>query len=176
MRELSLFFNGDSLGWEEFVPVDGLVNANSAQAVKAIQFDVGGKDMHGVIAVRDWNEKVEDIAFIFLVSLRCLSSSFPLRVPSVSVLCPVFVGFFHASRVHLMLCQILAPLLEYLKLFLIVTADFLIFLHNSSQSMHDEDEFLRSRGPVSFKSGTHRARRELQLTELCGSSCDGHGD
>ena len=75
MRELSLFFNGDSLGRKKFVPVDRLINANGAQAVEAVQLDVGGEDMHGVVAIRDWNEKVEDVAFIFLISLQCLSSS-----------------------------------------------------------------------------------------------------
>ena len=33
VRELPLFFNGDVLWWEEFMPIDGLVNANGTQAV-----------------------------------------------------------------------------------------------------------------------------------------------
>ena len=36
MREFSLFFNGDALGWEELVPVDGLVNTDGAQAIEAM--------------------------------------------------------------------------------------------------------------------------------------------
>ena len=155
MREFSLFFNGDVLGWEELMPVDRLVDANGTQAVETIQLDVGGKDMHGVIAIRDWDEEIKDIAFILLVSLQCLSSSLPLCISSVSIFLPVFVGLFQASCMCLVLCQIFASLLEYFKLFLIVVGDFLIFAHNSSQSLCDEEEFLSTQCPVSFESGAH---------------------
>ena len=176
MGEFSLFVDGDALEWEKFVPVDRLIDADSAQAVEAVQLDVGGKDMHGVIAVRDWDEEIKDVAFILFISLRCLSSSLPLYIPPVSVLCPVFVGFFQVSHIRLTLCQFCASLLEYFELFLIVVANFLIFSCNSSQSTCNEDEFLRPRGPVSFKSSTYGARRELQLTELHGSGCNGRRD
>ena len=33
VRELSLFFDGDALWWEELVPVDGFVDADGTQAV-----------------------------------------------------------------------------------------------------------------------------------------------
>ena len=154
MREFSLFINGDSLGWEKFIPVDGLVDANGAQAVEAVQFDVGGKYMHGVVTIRDWDEEIKDISFIFLISLRCLPSSLPLHIPSVSVFSPVLVGFFQASRVHLTLCQVIASLLEDFELFLMVAADFLIFVHNLSQSMCNEEEFLPPWVP-SFESHLH---------------------
>ena len=154
MREFSLFINGDSLGWEKFMPVDGLVDANGAQAVEAVQFDVGGKYMHGVVTVRDWDEEIKDISFIFLISLRCLPSSLPLHIPSVGVFGPVLVGFFQASRVHLTLCQVIASLLEDFELFLMVTANFLIFVHNLSQSMCNEEEFLPPWVP-SFESHLH---------------------
>ena len=176
MREFSLVFDGDALGWEKLVPVDGLVNANGAQAVEAVQLDVRGEDMHGVVTIRNRDEEVKDISFIFLVPLRCLSSSLPLLIPLVSVFSPVLIGFFHVSHVRLALCQIFALLFEGLELLLIVTANFLIFLRNSSQSLCDEEELLSSWGPVSFKSGTYGARRELQLTELCRNGHDSHGD
>ena len=155
MREFSLFFNGDSLGQEEFVPVDGLVDADSAQAVEAVQLDIGGKDMHSVVTVRDWNEEVKDVSFIFLVPLWGLSSSLPFCVPLISVLSPVLVGFFQVSCVHLALCQIVALLLEDLKLLLVVMADFLIFACNLSQSMHDEEELLPPGVPMPFESSVH---------------------
>ena len=159
MRELSLFFNGDSLGWKEFMPVDGLVDADSAQAVEAIQLDIWGKDMHGVVTIRDWNEKIKDVSFIFLISLRRLPSSLPLRIPPVGVFSPMLVGFFQASHVRLVLCQIVASLFEDLELFLIVAADFLIFVCNLSQSMCDEEEFLPPGVPMSFESSMHRSGR-----------------
>ena len=155
MREFSLLIDGDTLWGKEFVPVDGLVNANGTQAVEPIQFDVGGEDMHGVVAIRNWDEKVKDISFIFLISLRCLSSPLPFHVPLVSIFGPVLVGFFQASHMCLMLCQIFASLFEGLELFLIVVANLLIFLCNSCQSLCDEEEFLPAWCPVSFKSDTH---------------------
>ena len=155
MREFSLLIDGDMLLGKEFVPIDGLVDADGAQAVEPIHFDVGGEDMHGVIAIRNWDEKVKDVAFIFLISLRCLASSLPFHVPSVGIFFPVLIGFFQASRMHLTLCQIFTSLFEGLKLFLIVTADLLIFSCNSRQSLRDEEEFLPAWCPVSFESGTH---------------------
>ena len=155
MREFSLFFDGDLLGQKEFMPIDRLIDANGAQAVEAVQLDVGGKNVHGVVTVGDWDEEVKDISFVFFIPLRGLSSSLPLCIPLVSVFGPVLVGFFQVSRVHLMLCQIIASLLENLELFLVVTADFLVFAHNSSQSMGDEEEFLPPRVPMPFKSSVH---------------------
>ena len=70
-----------------------------------------------------------------------------------------------------MLCQIFTSLFEYLRLFLIVVANFLVLVHNSSQSLCNEEEFLSTWGPMSFKSGMHGLRRELELTEFCR---DGH--
>ena len=155
MREFSLFFDGDLLGWKKFMPVDGLIDTDSAQAVEAVQFDVGGEDMHGVVTIGDWNEEIKDVSFIFLISLWCLPSSFPLCIPLVSVSGPVLIGFFQASCVHFALCQIIASLFEDLELFLIVAADFLIFARNSSQSVSDEEEFLPPGVPMSFKSSMH---------------------
>ena len=51
MREFSLFIDGDALGREEFMPINGLVNAGSAQEIEAVQLDVGGKDVHGMVTV-----------------------------------------------------------------------------------------------------------------------------
>ena len=155
MREVSLLVDGDALGWEKLMPVDGLVNTDSAQAVEAIQFDVRGKDMHGVVTIRDRDEEIEDVSFILLISLRCSSSPIPLLIPLVGVFSPMLVGFFHVSCVHLAPCQIFTLLLEYFELFLIVTSDFLIFVHNSSQSLCNEEEFLSSWGSVSFESSMH---------------------
>ena len=144
VRELPLFVDGDALRGEELMPVDGLVDADSAQAVEPIQFDVGGKDMHGVIAIRNWDEEIKDVSFVFFIPFQPLLSSLPIHIPSISVLLPVFVGFFQVSCMHLMLCQVLASLLECFKLFLIVSADFLIFLRNSCQSLRNEEELLSS--------------------------------
>ena len=101
MREFSLFFNGDVLGWKELMPVDRLINTDGAQAVEAVQLDVGGEDMHSVVTVGHWDEKVKDVSFILFISLQCLRSSFPLRIPSISVLRPVLIGLFHVSGVRL---------------------------------------------------------------------------
>ena len=166
MREFSLFFNGDSLGQEEFMPIDRLINADGAQAVEAIQLDIGGEDMHGVVTIGDWDEEIIDVSFVFLIPLWCLPPSLPLHIPPVSVFSPVLVGFFHASCVHLALLQIIASLLEDFKLLLVVAANFLIFVCNSSQSMCDEEEFLPPRVPMSFESSMHRSGRQLELTEF----------
>ena len=155
MREFSLFIDGDMLWGKEFVPIDRLVDTNGAQAVEPVQLDVGGKDMHGMIAVRDWDEEIKDIAFIFLISFQYLVSPLPFRISSVSIFFPVFIGFFQVSCVHVVLCQILASLFEGLKLLLIVAADLLIFSCNSCQSLCDEEELLPAWCPVSFESGTH---------------------
>ena len=155
IREFSLFFNGDALWWEELMLVDGFVDANGTQTVQSIQFDVGGEYVHGVVTIGDGDEEVEDVPFVLFIPFRCLSSSLPFCISPVSVFCPVLVGFFQASCIHLMLCQIVTSLFEDLELFLIVTADLLIFSHNSHQSLHNEEEFLPSWCPVSFKSSTH---------------------
>ena len=155
MRELSLFFNGDVLQWEELVLVDGFIDTDGTQAVQSIHFDIGGEYVHGVVTIGDGDEEVKDIPFVFLISFWCLSSPLPFHVPLISVFHPVFVSFFQVSRMCLMLCQIVASLFEDLELFLIVAADFLIFSHNSCQSLHNEEEFLPTWCPVSFESGTH---------------------
>ena len=111
--------------------------------------------MHGMVTVGDRDKEVKDVPFIFLISFWCLSSPLPFCVPLVSVFCPVFVGFFQVSRMRLMLCQIVSLLFEGLELFLIVVADFLIFSHNSCQSLCNEEEFLPTWCPVSFERGTH---------------------
>ena len=159
MREFSLFFNGDLLGREELVPINRLVDTDSAQAVETIQLDIGGKDVHGVVTVGDQDEEVKDISFVFLIPLRGLPFSFPLRVPPVSVFGPVLVGFFQASHVRLMLCQIVASLLENLELFLVVATNFLIFACNLSQSSCDEEEFLPPGVPMPFESSVHGSGR-----------------
>ena len=155
MREFSLLIDGDTLREKEFMPVDGLIDTDSTQAVEPVQFDIGGKDMHGVVTIRNWDEKVKDVSFVFLISLRCLSSPLPFRIPLVGIFGPVLVGFFQASCMHLVLCQIFTLLFEGLELFLIVAADLLIFSCNSHQSLRDEEEFLPTWCPVSFESGTH---------------------
>ena len=101
MREFSLFFNGDALGWKELMPVDGLIDAGGAQAVEAVQFDVRGKDVHGVVTVEDRDKEIKDVSFVFLIPLRCSSSPLPFLIPPVSVFGPMLVGFFHASHVCL---------------------------------------------------------------------------
>ena len=111
--------------------------------------------MHGVVTIGDRDEEVEDVPFILLISFWRLSSPFPFCVSPVSVFCPVFVGFFQASHMHLTFCQVFASLFECFKLFFKVAADLLIFSHNSCQSLCDEEEFLPALCPVSFKSGTH---------------------
>ena len=111
--------------------------------------------MHGVVTIGDGDEEVKDIPFIFLISFGHLSSPLPLRVSLVSVFHPRFVGFFQASRIRLLFCQIFALLFEDLKLFLVVMANLLIFSHNSHQSLCNEEEFLSAWCPVSFESSTH---------------------
>ena len=137
------------------MPVDRLVNANGAQAVEAVQLDIGGEDVHSVVTVGDQDEEIEDISFIFLISLRCLPSSLPLCIPPVSVLSPMLVGFFQVSCVHLTLCQVVASLFEDFELFLIVVADLLILACNLSQSVCDEEEFLSPRVSMAFESSMH---------------------
>ena len=178
MGEFSLFFNGYVLGWKELVPVDGLVDTSGAQAVEAIQLDVRGKDVHGVVTIGDRDEEIKDISFVFLVPLGCSSFPLPFLIPLVSVFGPMLVGFFHASHIHLALCQIVTLLLEDLELLLIVMANFLTFVCNFSQSMCNEEEFLPSRVPMSFKSGVHGSGGELELTEFLRDShnCSGNGE
>ena len=135
--------------------VNGLVDADGAQTVESVQFDVGGEDMHGMVTIRDWDEEIKDISFVFLISFWHLPSPLPFCISLVGVFHPVLVGFFQTSCMCLALCQIIAPLLEYFELFLVVTANFLIFSHNSSQSLCNEEELLPAWCPVSFESGTH---------------------
>ena len=125
--------------------IDGLIDAGGAQTVQPLQFDIGGKDMDCMVAISDWDEEIEDISFIFFIPLRFLSFSFPLGIPPVSVHFPVLIGCLQVSHMCLMLCQILLSLLENFELFLVVAADFLIFSHNSCQSLHEEEELLSSR-------------------------------
>ena len=128
------------------------------------------------MTVRDRDKEIKDISFVFLVPLRCLSFPLPFLIPLVGVFSPVLVGFFHASRICLALCQIVTSLFESLKLFLIVTADFLIFACNFCQSVCDEEELLPAWVPMSFESGMHRSGRELELTEFLRDGCNGGGD
>ena len=132
--------------------------------------------MHGVVTIKDGNEEVKDVPFVLLISFWRLPSSLPFCILSISVFCPVLVGFFQVSCVCLTLCQIFASLFEYLKLFLIVMANFLVLARNSSQSLCDEEEFLPTRGPMSFKSGMHGSRRELELTEFHRDGSNGGRD
>ena len=137
------------------MPVDGLVDASSAQAVQPIQFDIGGEDMDGVSTISNLDEEIEDISFVLFIPFRSLLLSLPVSIPPVSVRFPVLISCFQTSCMHLMLCQIFSLLAEYFQLFLIVMADFLILLCNSCQSLHDEEEFFSPRGTMSFKSSTH---------------------
>ena len=158
--------------------VDGLVDADSAQAIQSIQLDIGGKDMDGVITISDWDEEIEDVSFILFISLGSSCLPLPVSVPSVHVLLPVLIGCFQTSCMCLTLCQILSSLAEYFQLFLIVAANFLILLCHSCQSLHNEEEFQSTWGAVSFESSTHRSRGELQLTKLVGGhhNCYQDGD
>ena len=153
--EFPFFLDGDVLQGEKLVPVDGFIDADGTQAVQSIQFDVWGEYMHGVVTVGDRDEEVKDVPFIFFISFWSPTLLLPVSIPPVCVLLPVLVGCFQVSPMRFMLCQILSSLLEYLKLLLVVMADFLILSHNSCQSLHNEEEFLSSGGPVSFESGTH---------------------
>ena len=45
MGELPFFIDHDALWGKELVPIDGLTDAGSAQAVQSFEFDEGGKDM-----------------------------------------------------------------------------------------------------------------------------------
>ena len=155
MGELPLFIDGDALWGEEFMLVDGLIDADGAQAIQSVQFDEWGEYMHGVAAIRNGDEEVENIPFIFFIAFRCSTLLLPLLVPLVGVFLPVLVSGFQVSCMHLMLCQVFSSLLEYFKLFLIVAANFLILSCNSCQSLRDEEEFLPCRCPMSFKSGAH---------------------
>ena len=124
--------------------VDRLTDTGGAQAVQAILLDVGGEDMDDMVTIDDWDKKVKDVSFVLFVSLWPSLLCVPLLEPLVVVGFPMLVGFFQASHVHLTFCQIFPSLLEYFKLFLIVAADFLIFLCNSCQSLRNEEEFLSS--------------------------------
>ena len=97
-----------------------------------------------MVTIRDWDEEIKDVSFIFLIAFRRSTLLLPLCVPSIRVFLPVFIGGFQVSHMCLMLCQIFSSLLEYFELFLIVMANFLIFACNSCQSLCDEEEFLSS--------------------------------
>ena len=155
MREFSLFLDGDVLWGKEFMLIDGLVNTSGAQAIQSIQFDVGGKNVHGVVTVRDGNEEVKDVPLVFFIPLWSSTLLLPLSVSLVHVFLPVLVGGFQVSRMCLMLCQIFSSLLEYFKLFLIVVADFLVLARNSCQSLCNEEEFLPFGCPMSFESSAY---------------------
>ena len=143
--KLPFFVEGDALGREEFMPIDGLIDPGGAQTVQSIQFDEWGEDVDGVSSISDGDEEVIDVSFILFISLRSSCLSLPLIIPSVRVLLPMLVGCFQVSHVHLAFHQISFPLLECFKLFLIVMANLLIFSHNSCQSLHNEEELLPSR-------------------------------
>ena len=101
--------------------------------------------MDSVISISDWDEEIEDISLVFFIALRSLLLPLPIGVPLVRVCLPMLVGCFQVSHVCFTLFQIFPSLLEYFKLFLIIAADFLIFLHNSCQSLRNEEEFLSPR-------------------------------
>ena len=108
-----------------------------------------------MISISDWDEEIEDISLIFFIALWSFSFSIPIGVPPICVCLPVLIGCFQMSCVCLTLCQIFSSLLEYFELFLVVAADFLIFLCNSCQSLCDEEEFFSTWRPMSFESSTH---------------------
>ena len=155
MGKFPFLVDSDTLRWEQLMLIDGLVNANSSQTVQSFLFDIGGNDMDGVITVSDWDEEVEDISFIFLIPLWSLCLPVPVGIPPISVSFPVLIGFFQPSHMCLTLCQILPLLLEYFQLSLVVLADFLILVHNSSQSLCNEEEFFPFGGAVPFESSAH---------------------
>ena len=140
--EFPFFINSNVLRGEELVPIDGLVDANGAQTVQSIHLDVWGKDMHGVVSIRDWNEEIKDISFVFFIALWPSTLPLPVCISSVCVFLPMFVGCFQVSHACLMLCQIFPSLFEYFELLLIVMADFLIFARNSCQSLCNEEKLL----------------------------------
>ena len=157
------------------MPVDGFTNASGAQAVQTFELDEGGKDMYSVITISDWDEKVEDVSFIFFIPLWALLLLVPVSEPLVAVCFPVFIGFFKVNCIHLALCQSLSSLVEYLQLLLIVAANFLMLLSNSNQPLGDVEEFFPPGGTVAFESSTQRLRGELQLTELIGGHTTSKG-
>ena len=52
------FVDGNALGSEQLLVVNWLADAGSAQAVQAVMFDEGGKDMYDVITVSDCEEEI----------------------------------------------------------------------------------------------------------------------
>ena len=153
--KLPILIDGDVLRGEQFMSIDRLIDTNGAQTVQSILLNVRGEDMDGLVAISDWDEKVEDISFIFFIPLWPPCLSLPVGIPSVSICLPVLVGFFQESCMCLMLCQIFSSLAEYFQLPLIVAANFLILSCNPCQSLHDEEEFFPSRGAVPFESSAH---------------------
>ena len=92
--KLPFFIDGDALRGKELMSIDGLINANSAQAVQSVQFNVGSKDMDGVVSISDWEEEVKDISIILFISLRSPHFSLPVSVSSIHVCFPVLIGCF----------------------------------------------------------------------------------
>ena len=155
MGEFPLFINGDALGWEQFMPVDGLTNASGAQAAEAILLDIGSEDMDDMVTIDDRDEKIKDVSFVLLLpfwpSLFCI----PVSKFLIVICLPVLIGFFQPSHMCFVFCQVFPSLAEYFQLFLIITPNFLILSCNSCQSLHNEEKFLMSGRSMSFKSGTH---------------------
>ena len=166
MGKLPFFIDGDTLGGEQLLSVDWLANASGAQTVQAVVFDERGEDMDGMITISGGDEEIGDIAFILFIPLWTSVLLVQIHKPLVIVSLPVFVGFFKASHVCLMLHQSFSLLLEYFQLFIVAVTDFFIFSHNSCQSLSNVEELLPAWGAVSFKSSTYRPGGELQLTEF----------
>ena len=140
--------------------VDWFANPGSAKAVQSIVFDVGGKDIYGVITISNWDEEITDVAFIFLIPLWPSLLLVPVSKSLVIVHLPVFIGFFQASHIHLTLCQIFCLLPEYFQLFIVALSDLCILLCNSCQSLGNVEELLLTRGFMSFESSAHRSGGE----------------
>ena len=137
------------------MPVDGLTNASHAQAVQPVVFDIGGENMDDMVTIDNGDEEIKDVSFVFLVPFWPSPLFIPIGEFLVIVGFPMLIGFFQASHVHLMLCQIISSLAEYFQLFLMIVANLLVLSCNSCQSLCDEEEFLPSWGAVPFESSTH---------------------
>ena len=79
----------------------------------------------------------------------------PVGKPFVIVCLPVFIGFFKASCICLMLCQSLSSLLEYFQLFRVAVTNFFVLSHNSCQSLGNVEELFLAGGAVPFKSSIY---------------------
>ena len=153
--EFPFFVDGDVLWGKEFVPVDRLTDAGSAQAVKALELDEWGEDVDHGVTIGDQDEEVKHVSFIFLIPLRSLHLSLPGFIPPVCVGLPVLIGFFQVSSMCLTFCQIFSVLAEYFQLLLVVVANFFMLSSNTGQPLSNVEEFLPSRGTVTFKSSAH---------------------